>query len=86
MIHRIQLVLGQTLSDTHRKDSLRTPKKGAETDISTLLGADILALLLQMKYAHRKLWNFAELRVPRSLERGSDETHFRERTVRQVSV
>ena len=41
-------------------------------------------IIIIISVAHRKLWNFAELRVPRSLERGSDETHFRERTVRQV--
>jgi hypothetical protein len=34
-----------------------TLPKGAETDISTLLGADILALLLQRSFANRMLWN-----------------------------
>src|ERR1700692_538130 len=32
-------------------------QKGAETDISTLLSADILALLLQICFADRMLWN-----------------------------
>src|ERR1700680_2943346 len=36
-------------------------QKGAETDISTLLSADILALLLQKHYADRRLWNVARL-------------------------
>src|ERR1700709_998540 len=32
-------------------------QKGAETDISTLLSADILALLLQRTFVHWALWN-----------------------------
>jgi hypothetical protein len=45
----------------HRNDSLRTPK-GAETDISTLLSADILALLLQTAFANQRLWNAVSLK------------------------
>src|SRR5258708_25616505 len=39
------------------KSQPQNSQKGAETDISTLLSADILALLLQKHYADRMLWN-----------------------------
>jgi hypothetical protein len=36
-------------------------QKGAETDISTLLSADILALLLHPRFGYTMLWNFSEV-------------------------
>src|SRR5260370_10328818 len=42
---------------SNRLEQPPNSQKGAETDISTLLSADILALLLQRKLVDRMLWN-----------------------------
>jgi hypothetical protein len=76
-------------------------RRGAETDISTLLSADILALLLQRSFADQLLWNklfalsapyrVAELRPRvtggrRSGSRPTKPTHRRSRTFRAQSA